>query len=45
MENVLNIKKSTKKTGCFANVEEVVKFQNAELVEIFKKAGLIKIKV
>ena len=42
MENVLNIKKTSKKTARFTNIEEAVKFKNAELTEIFKKAGLIK---
>ncbi len=36
------MKKTSKKTGRFANVEEAIKFKNAELTEIFKKAGLIK---
>lgn len=42
MENVLNIKKPSKKAGRFTNIEEAVKFKNAELTEIFKKVGLIK---
>ena len=43
METKIIAKKTSKRTGQFANIEEAVKFKNDELMKIFRNVDMSKL--